>query len=229
MTLPRQDLIPHRPCRIASSVKGLLSLHDEAFIRCAYATILGRDPDPDGLGHYLARIRNGDSRRAILADIRLSPEGRQRGNVLPAIDRAIRLYRWRRWPLTGPILRLIGVGRERVDIRRQIAAIEAKLHRLSNFVPPSQVASHPAKQQVRADEPDIRKSTTSNLTWRIKRNSDAAEDLSLTRVEMTRALAELGETFNKDNVLLVDAKTDGAIEEITAKGIRAGGRRGIRV
>jgi cation diffusion facilitator CzcD-associated flavoprotein CzcO len=32
------------------------------------------------------------------------------------------------------------------------------------------------------------------------------------------------ETFNKDNVLLVDAKTDGAIEEITAKGIRAGGK-----
>ena len=32
------------------------------------------------------------------------------------------------------------------------------------------------------------------------------------------------ETFNKDNVTLVDAKTDGAIEEITAKGIRAGGK-----
>ncbi len=32
------------------------------------------------------------------------------------------------------------------------------------------------------------------------------------------------ETFNKQNVLLVDAKTDGAIEEITEKGIRAGGR-----
>ena len=32
------------------------------------------------------------------------------------------------------------------------------------------------------------------------------------------------ETFNKDNVLLVDAKTDGAIEEITEKGIRAGGK-----
>ena len=32
------------------------------------------------------------------------------------------------------------------------------------------------------------------------------------------------ETFNKDNVLLVDAKTDGAIEEITERGIRAGGR-----
>ena len=30
------------------------------------------------------------------------------------------------------------------------------------------------------------------------------------------------ETFNKDNVLLVDAATDGGIEEITAKGIRAG-------
>src|SRR5262249_48883044 len=32
------------------------------------------------------------------------------------------------------------------------------------------------------------------------------------------------ETFNKANVLLVDAKTDGAIEEITENGIRAGGR-----
>ena len=31
------------------------------------------------------------------------------------------------------------------------------------------------------------------------------------------------ETFNKDNVLLVDASTDGPIEEITEKGIRAGG------
>jgi cation diffusion facilitator CzcD-associated flavoprotein CzcO len=32
------------------------------------------------------------------------------------------------------------------------------------------------------------------------------------------------ETFNKDNVLLVDAQTDGGIEEITEQGIRAGGR-----
>ncbi len=32
------------------------------------------------------------------------------------------------------------------------------------------------------------------------------------------------ETFNRDNVLLVDAKTDGGIEEITEKGIRAGGK-----
>jgi cation diffusion facilitator CzcD-associated flavoprotein CzcO len=32
------------------------------------------------------------------------------------------------------------------------------------------------------------------------------------------------ETFNKDNVLLVDATADGAIEEITEKGIRAGGK-----
>jgi cation diffusion facilitator CzcD-associated flavoprotein CzcO len=32
------------------------------------------------------------------------------------------------------------------------------------------------------------------------------------------------ETFNKDNVLLVDAATDGPIEEITPRGIRAGGK-----
>jgi cation diffusion facilitator CzcD-associated flavoprotein CzcO len=32
------------------------------------------------------------------------------------------------------------------------------------------------------------------------------------------------ETFNKDNVLLVDAQSDGPIEEITERGIRAGGK-----
>ena len=32
------------------------------------------------------------------------------------------------------------------------------------------------------------------------------------------------ETFNKDSVLLVDAATDGAVEEISEKGIRAGGK-----
>jgi cation diffusion facilitator CzcD-associated flavoprotein CzcO len=32
------------------------------------------------------------------------------------------------------------------------------------------------------------------------------------------------ETFNKDNVLLMDARTDGAIEAITERGIRAGGK-----
>ena len=32
------------------------------------------------------------------------------------------------------------------------------------------------------------------------------------------------DTFNKDNVLLVDANTDGGIEEVTEKGIRAGGK-----
>jgi cation diffusion facilitator CzcD-associated flavoprotein CzcO len=32
------------------------------------------------------------------------------------------------------------------------------------------------------------------------------------------------ETYNKRNVLLVDAKADGPIEEITEKGIRAGGK-----
>ncbi len=32
------------------------------------------------------------------------------------------------------------------------------------------------------------------------------------------------ETFNKDNVLLIDASSDGPIEEITEKGVRAGGK-----
>lgn len=248
MTPTHQDINPPSPCVIATSVKELLSLHDEAFLRCAYATVLGRDPDPEGLSHFLARIRNGDNRLAILAVIRLSPEGQQRGNILPGLDRAVRVYRWRRSLLLGPILRLIGAGKDSVDTRHQIAAIEAKLSRLSKLVPPSRVTAQASEQrlraddlqfrlieqqartddlqlrlnetqiraddlqlrlretqthaddlqlrlnetQIRADESRMRKSTTSEMTWRIGRNSGEAEDVSQVRVEMARALTELG-------------------------------------
>lgn len=189
---------------IATSVEVLLALHDEAFIHGAYAMVLGRDPDAEGLRHFLARIRNGDSPRAILADIRLSPEGQQRDNVLPGIDRVIRFYRWRRWPLLGTMLRFMGVGNERVDIRRQLAAVETQLHRLACVASlPSGAALRPAEQSNQvAEQPNhtaenpnrtvTHEVTQSSLTWRIMRVAGVSEDVSLTRVEMVRALTELG-------------------------------------
>jgi len=192
MTPTTQGFLPHRLPHIASSIEDLLSLHDEAFVRCAYMTVLGRDPDPDGLSHFLARIRSGESRRAILADIRLSPEGQQQENVLPGLDQAIRIYRWRRWPLLGRIFCFIGAGEERVNVRRQLAAIKVQLDVLARVVSSAGTAGQAAVLRVRPYEQQLRRTTLSRLTWQIKRVSDEAGALSLTRIEMVRALAELG-------------------------------------
>lgn len=134
----------------ASSIEELLSLHDEFFVRRAYATVLGREPDPTGLAHFVGRIRSGESREAILAALRLSPEGREQDHVLEGLDEAIRIFRWRRWPVIGPILRMCGVGRERADV--QIAAINATLRRLSELGPSRSTLDTAAAQQARADE-----------------------------------------------------------------------------
>jgi hypothetical protein len=50
----------------------------------------------------------------------------------------------------------------------------------------------------------------------------AAREHSLMRLTRTLCWQCAGNTVSKDNLLLVDANTDGAIEEITKKGTRAG-------
>ena len=122
---------------MASSIEQLLSLSDEAFIRRAYANVLGCDPDPVGLNSHLALIRSGESRLAILAMLRLSEEGRLRGRNLAGLDRVVRLYRWRRLPLIGPILRLTDRRRDRVDVLDKLIVIETKLDYLARLVPSS--------------------------------------------------------------------------------------------
>jgi FkbM family methyltransferase len=64
----------------ATQLRELLALDGEAFVRAAYATVLSRASDAEGLKHYLAELNAGVSKTAILARLRNSGEGRrQRG------------------------------------------------------------------------------------------------------------------------------------------------------
>jgi lipopolysaccharide biosynthesis protein/GT2 family glycosyltransferase len=55
-----------------------------AFVEAAYRIILGREPDPEGEEHYLARLEAADtSKRQIVAEMLGSDEFRQRGTVMP--------------------------------------------------------------------------------------------------------------------------------------------------
>jgi FkbM family methyltransferase len=80
----------HRhPARRADTVEELLAHYDEAFVVCAYWSILGRHPDLSGLATYVAQARDGESKAAILAALAFSEEGRSRNVDVRGLERLI--------------------------------------------------------------------------------------------------------------------------------------------
>jgi Domain of unknown function (DUF4214) len=58
----------------AVDANALLRLHDKAFVRHAYITLLGRQPDHEGLAYYTERIREGVRKERVLLELASSPE-----------------------------------------------------------------------------------------------------------------------------------------------------------
>jgi glycosyltransferase involved in cell wall biosynthesis len=85
----------------------LLACEGKAFIVCAYQTLLDRDPDPTGFNYYLGRLRAGIPKIQILAQLRLSVEGKAQGACLPGLDAAIGRCRRGNLPIIGSLFRLI--------------------------------------------------------------------------------------------------------------------------
>lgn len=90
-----------------TSVPALLAPHDRAFIHTAYRAVLGRAPDLEGEAYYLARIRAGNHKLAILKQLRRSQEGRKFIPGVAGLDRAIKKYRWATLPVLGVMVRLL--------------------------------------------------------------------------------------------------------------------------
>src|SRR3981081_1454564 len=91
----------------------MLSQAPDSFVPRAYQMILGREADPSGLEHYRSRLRQRSSRLQIIADLRLSEEGRRFNAVLPGLDKEIRPYKLQRLPVIGLIMSLLGIRAEK--------------------------------------------------------------------------------------------------------------------
>ncbi|MFL6725631.1 MAG: FkbM family methyltransferase [Sphingomicrobium sp.] len=85
----------------ANSLQELLSWDDVDFVRCAYVTVLGRQPDPEGEAHYTDRIRCGHSKMEVLWQLRRSDEARGHDPGIAGLDRALRWAAWGRTRLLG--------------------------------------------------------------------------------------------------------------------------------
>ena len=100
-------LATRNPYLRAGSLLELLSWHEVDFIRCAYVTILGRQPDPEGEAFYLARIQTGISKLTVLSQLRCSDEGRTHDPGIAGLDRELRRHRNAIRPFVGWVVRAI--------------------------------------------------------------------------------------------------------------------------
>jgi hypothetical protein len=103
----------------ANSLPELLAWEDVDFVRCAYVTVLGRQPDPMGEAHFTNRIRIGDSKYAVLWHLRRSGEAHNHDPGIAGFDRALKREALRRNRLFGWIIRAAvpGEGTSKQDRR----------------------------------------------------------------------------------------------------------------
>ena len=87
--------------RRADSLDEMLGLPSAMFVPEAYRAILGRDPDPEGLAFYNARLSGGRSRLDILRQLAQSAEAQKHGERTTQYRRAIRRRELRSIPLLG--------------------------------------------------------------------------------------------------------------------------------
>jgi GT2 family glycosyltransferase len=73
---------------VCRSLKQLLALDGEEFVRAAYGTIFHRHPDSEGLEHYVMELDAGVSKLAVVSRLRDSEEGRAKNLPLAGFRRA---------------------------------------------------------------------------------------------------------------------------------------------
>lgn len=89
----------------AANIQELLSYFDEDFVHCAYATLLGRKPEPEGLQNYVALLQNNASRESVAVALATSPEGAKYAAESPGLDELVKRHQRRAERNPGRIIR----------------------------------------------------------------------------------------------------------------------------
>jgi FkbM family methyltransferase len=88
-SLTRDDVAFPANGNATSSAQALLALDGEEFLRAAYATVLNRSIDADGLRTYMTELNNGIDKMTIVSRLRNSAEGRRQMIPLAGYRRAL--------------------------------------------------------------------------------------------------------------------------------------------
>ena len=118
------DVDMRDPYHRAESLANLCAFADLDFVRCAFVTILGRQPDPEGEAYYLARLRSGVAKLSILRQLRNSQEGRNHDPGIAGLDRALRRHRNASRPFFGLLIRWVTRREGDSIVQRPLRALE---------------------------------------------------------------------------------------------------------
>lgn len=92
------------PQRLSYVLEDFLHVHNDEFVELAYRCLLKRSPDAQGQLELLQRLAAGDSKIAILGDMRESVEGRGFGVEIRGLAARYRFWRLTRLPLVGSLI-----------------------------------------------------------------------------------------------------------------------------
>lgn len=116
----------------ALTLPELLAYNDHEFVYCAYQTLLGREPDPEGLSYYLGRIRMGFSKIHMIVQLSISKEGKLKSVELPGLRSAIQSYRIAQYPVIGWLLQRLNRMESDNPTERRLRAIENQIFLFSH-------------------------------------------------------------------------------------------------
>jgi Domain of unknown function (DUF4214) len=121
---------PSIPIKPARSLQELLAHHDESFVYCAYATLLGRIPDAVGLEYYVNRVRAGYSKKHLLAQIYRSSECQKFQNENVKLASALSAFKWLSYPIIGATVCRIGYWIDHSEVKNHLRALTNQIHKL---------------------------------------------------------------------------------------------------
>jgi SAM-dependent methyltransferase len=110
------------PSRVTPGVEvGPASGTEEGFVRVAYAGLLCRPPDENGLRHYVNALTSGGTRAGVLRSLVLSEEFERRFRALPQDTQLCELANPAKWDNAEwlDILRSLGLADDKLSMHRK--------------------------------------------------------------------------------------------------------------
>jgi lipopolysaccharide biosynthesis protein len=93
------------PTEISMNIQQIMAYKGNQFIKVAYRQILGRDSDVEGETYYTQRLKSGVPKIEILAQLRMSSEGKKFNTKILGINEVITEYKWTKIPLLGAFIK----------------------------------------------------------------------------------------------------------------------------
>ncbi len=107
------------PQRLHYTLDDFMHVHNDEFVELAYRCLLKRPADAGGQLLALQRLAAGDSKIAILGDLRASAEGRGYGVEIAGLAGRYRFWRLTRLPLIGALIERLALIWNLPEIARE--------------------------------------------------------------------------------------------------------------